>query len=78
MGLMAIEFNNVIREVHDWSWINSSVIDIYVDPSSNREYEDDFNASRLNCTWQVDSILNDFMFIQLNFIYPYEISPALI
>jgi hypothetical protein len=78
LGLVTIQFNTLIRTVPDWSHINSSVVDMYVDPANNRELDDGFNASLLNFTWKVEAILKDFMFIQLNFSHPHEISPDVI
>ena len=78
IGLVTIQFNTPIREIYNWTHINSSIVDMYIDPSRNREFEENFNASQLNFTWQVERILKDYMFIQLNFTNPYEISPETI
>ena len=43
-----------------------------------REFEENFNASLLNFTWSVDYLIKDYMFIQMNFSHPYEISPDII
>ena len=51
---------------------------MYIDPSGNRENTEGFNASFLNFTWEVKYIIKDYMFIQLKFAYPYEISPLII
>ena len=37
------------------SWINESNTDIYVQPQDKREYDNEFNGSRLNLTWAVYS-----------------------
>ena len=48
---------------------------IYVQPQDNRQFDDDFNSSRLNLTWLVDSYINDTLIINLKFDKPLEISP---
>jgi hypothetical protein len=79
LGLACIQFNTAVRSVPDWSFINSSVIDMYVEPAIGRENDaSDFNASLLNFTWGVEYFLKDFMFIKLNFTHPHEISPEII
>ena len=77
-GLVAFQFNTPIREIYNWTHINSTIVDMYIDPSGNREYAEGFNASLLNFTWSLDHIIKDFMFIQLENLNPYEISPEVI
>ena len=57
------------------SQINMSNTNIYVQPQDNRQFDDDFNSSRLNLTWLVDSYINDTLIINLKFDQPLEISP---
>ena len=49
------------------SLLNSSTVDIYIEPSMDREYEDYFNLSTVNFTWQSVSFENDTWEIQLSF-----------
>ena len=37
------------------SWINNTNTLVYVQPLDGREHDDDFNSSKLNLTWKVDS-----------------------
>ena len=62
-GLVLFEFNTPVREIYNWTHVNSSVVDIYIDPCCNRELGEGFNASLLNFTWQVQSIMKNYMFI---------------
>ena len=37
------------------SWINLTNTNVYVQPNDRRENDNDFNISKLNLTWVVDS-----------------------
>ena len=50
--------------------MNSSVLDIYIDP-----YEHPQNLSTLKFTWQLDSVQDNLMRFKLNFTHPEAISP---
>ena len=69
--MMAIEFSEITRSILDWSYINSSAVDIYIDPTNGREFDDDFNLTLCNFTWSVDRMMKNYLFIQLNFTYEY-------
>jgi hypothetical protein len=55
--------------------INSTNIDIYIEPSNDWHLEFSFDISKLNFSWWVEEYKEDLMTIQLNFTNPYEISP---
>jgi hypothetical protein len=57
------------------SWINESNTAVYVQPQDGREYDENFNSSKLNFTWVVDSYINDTLRMNISFNYPFEISP---
>ena len=57
------------------SLINSSNTDVYVQPQDKREHDENFNSSRLNLTWIIDSYKNETMTMNLTFNFPFEISP---
>ena len=57
------------------SWINESNTDIFVLPQDKREFESDFNSSKINLTWIIDSYQGDSMKINLTFESPLDISP---
>jgi hypothetical protein len=60
------------------SWINQSNTAIYLQPLDKREYNDNFNSSKLNLTWVIDSYKNDTMTLNLSFNNPFEISPNIL
>jgi hypothetical protein len=58
------------------SWINSTVVDIYVVPAQDRHKNDAFNMSKINITeWNVTHYQGSSMKIFLNFTSPIDISP---
>ena len=54
------------------TWINSTMVDIYIDPSKTR-YNDNETAN-LNLTWETVSYQDQYLKIKLNFDHPYAIS----
>ena len=49
---VTIFFNhNLKTDLIDVKDINSTVLDIYIDPASDREQEDGFELNKLNITW---------------------------
>ena len=60
------------------SWINQTNTQVYVQPLDEREHDNDFNISKLNLTWVIDSYKNETMTINLTFNFPFEISPSII
>ena len=52
------------------SWINESNTDIIVQQQDKREFESDFNSSKINLTWIIDSYQGDSMKINLTFDSP--------
>jgi len=55
--------------------INSTIIDLYIQPSNDWHLEKDYDISKLNMTWWVIKYDLDYMEIQMNFSRPFEISP---
>ena len=49
------------------SWINQSNTEIFVQPQDKRQFENNFNISKLNLDWVIDSYQNDLMKINLTF-----------
>ena len=74
-GQAVIKFNNKLNTYLNFSWINYSNTIIYVKPQDNREYDNGFNSSTLDLTWNVTSIQDDKMNIDLIFESPLYISP---
>ena len=60
------------------SMINASNTDIYIQPQDKREFNNGFNSSKLNFTWNVTSYHNDTMDFKLAFENPLEVSPSII
>ena len=59
------------------SWINQTNTDVYVQLLDDRGHDNDFNSSKLNLTWVIDSYKNETMTINLTFNFPFEISPSI-
>jgi len=60
------------------TYLNSTVMDIYMKPENNWPvFEDDFDMSKLNFTWNVTEYGNgtDFMLIQIEWNDVFAISP---
>ena len=58
--------------------LNSTTVDMYVEPAMNRQLDEDFNVSTVNFTWYSISFENDTWEIQLNFSDPHMISPEIV
>jgi len=62
--------------IKDLSFINKTMMDIYILPSPERlKYADKVDVSKLNATWKTVKFENKYLFIQLNFSDPIFISP---
>jgi len=75
---MEIKFNMAMdtARIKDLSWINKTMMDIYVEPSQERfKFTDTIDMSKLNLTWKPVKYENKNLFIQLNFTDPIFISP---
>ena len=75
MGEMEIKFNSTMNTHFNHTWINDTVIDMYMEAPIQRRFEDDFDPTVLNFTWEVVSFEDDLLQIQLEFEFPFEISP---
>ena len=49
------------------SWINQSNTLIFVHPQDKRQSDTNFNISKLNLTWVIESYHNDIMKINLTY-----------
>ena len=74
MGLMKVEFNNEMNTNMTLSYLNSSLIDIYVTPAFNDEVSQNRNY---NFTWKAISFKNKTLEIKLNFTSPLDISASI-
>ena len=76
-GEVLIIFNvNMSTALVNITQMNSSFIDMYIEPYNNwTEGIDDFNMSKLNFTWNVTSYEGRKLFIKCNFFSPPTISP---
>ena len=76
MGLMEIEFNQVMHTNFSLSLLNSSNIDIWVAPADNWHLDsENYMLGDLNLTWNVTNFNSTKMHVQLSFNKPAEISP---
>lgn len=73
---MTIEFNSTMSTNFNFSLINKTTVNIYIDP----QIDDDLTIkdrlrSNLNLTWELVDFKSQQMLIQVNFSDPIEISP---
>lgn len=75
MGELLIKFNSSMFTNISKELFNTS-IDIWVEPSKNREFEDGYNKSSILITsWSVFEFIDYYMQINLTFAEPLQISP---
>ena len=74
---MTIKFNHEMFTDFNWTHINHTNTDIYIKPALHREFDDDFNISTVNLTWNVSYFNLETLYIQLDFNEPLEISPLI-
>ena len=55
--------------------LNESTLDVYIEVSEERKSSSDFNASKLNLTWQTVEFSENKLEVQLNLSNPLAISP---
>jgi hypothetical protein len=74
---MKVEFNASMYTNFSLGKINSSWVDIYIEPYENpREEPRQVNGTtQFNLTWEVKSFEKQQLFIQINFTSPESISP---
>ena len=77
-GLVLINFNESMQVPTNLSEFNTSNMDLYVKVSNERLAETDFNATKLNFTWEITEFTERNMSIQLNFTNPLAISPKIV
>ena len=76
-GRLTVEFNTEMStEMIDLSWINSTILDMYIVPHKDWHLDyDDFNVSLLNFTWKTISFAGNRITFDLTFNSPPDISP---
>jgi len=60
-GLLTIEFNTTMHTLFNHSWLNDTIVDIYVSPSEERMSEEDFDISKFNLTFNVSNYQNNIL-----------------
>jgi len=75
-GHTVVEFNHVMQPIYNHTWINNTILDLYVKPSGGREDDEGFILSDLNFTWYAARLEGARLDLQLDFHNPFEISPA--
>jgi hypothetical protein len=73
-GKVDVVFNSSMV-VKDKSLLNSSFIDIYIEPANDRHLDEGVNISKLNLTWVLGDITDDTVTFKLNFSDPIYVSP---
>ena len=74
-GDLEIEFNSTMFTYFNFSELNSSFVDIYVEAAEDRWDYPGFNMSSLNLTWSLLSYEQSTMVIKIKFNDPYSLSP---
>jgi len=78
-GLVIIEFSSKLKSIgFNISFINSTVLDLKLNPAALRNQADGFNESLLNFTWKPVRIFNQYLELQVNFTHPLSISPLVV
>ena len=73
LGVLVIKFNSKMKtQFINITQINSTVVDIHVNPSKSRN--NDNESAKLNLTWDTLSYEKEYLTVQLDFEHPYEIS----
>ena len=75
VGLVTVEYSTDMVTDFNLTWINETVLDLYIDPANNRSNNADFNMTTVNFTWEVVSFEKNKLVIQLEFFKPAFISP---
>lgn len=78
VGNVSIEFNTQMKtaEVEDLAWLNSSIIDSYIQPFDDWHLDmSNFDMKTLNFTWKAVSYANNTLDLKLDFNDPLAISP---
>ena len=55
VGLVTVEYSTDMVTDFNLTWINETVLDLYIDPANNRSNNADFNLTTVNFTWVVVS-----------------------
>jgi len=50
---MEIVFNATMMTSFNFSWLNDTSVDIYIEPAENRQSEATFKLESVNLTWSV-------------------------
>jgi hypothetical protein len=74
IGLMKLEFSDFLVEFNI-SLLNSTFLDLYIQPALGRNLDESFVLSTVNFTWSCTKLVNNKMEFKLTFPNPYEISP---
>ena len=62
-GTLKLQFNETVKipQFLNVSNLNGTNLDIYIIPSNNRHHDNGFNLSKLNLTWQAESLLDNIL-----------------
>jgi hypothetical protein len=82
IGELTVVFSTKMKTQYiDLSWLNNTIMDLYIEPAENRDQDDGFDVKSVNFTWNVteygdleDSSVSKMVFMIL-FDHPLEISP---
>ena len=77
LGLVTVEFSTDMVNDFNLTWLNETVLDLYIEPAMNRSLNENFNLTTVNFTWNVVSFEENKLCIQLEFFKPAFISPEI-
>jgi hypothetical protein len=55
LGLVTVEFSTDMVNDFNLTWLNETVLDLYIEPAMNRSLNENFNLTTVNFTWNVVS-----------------------
>jgi hypothetical protein len=67
LGELKITFNSKMMTYFNHTHLNSSFVDIYVEPFMQSDLSRPINDNQLNLTWNVTDYENQLLTIQINF-----------
>jgi len=75
-GILEIEFSNLMFTEFNHTWLNSSIIEIYLAPANDRHLDNIFfNMTKLSFNWKVVDFIEKLLTIQINWECASCISP---
>ena len=58
---MVLRFNTSVNDHVNITWINDTIIDMYIEPTLSRKSDEDYDPTVLNFTWEVIKFQDDHL-----------------